>query len=160
MLRLMGLRVRAHKVAGGPNLWPTGAPCSDADYTDAFEAPAVGSEEQPAEAWMRSTLEGAPAWLRGFVSLGWRLVLGFRPSRSMSILGWPVVEATDEWIVLEQQSRLVAAVLLLRTGPTGITWATRVRYKSRAGSILWTVVGLVHRRVVPYLIEHVATPRA
>jgi len=105
---------------------------------------------------MRTALEGAPLLVRWFVKFGWRFVLGFRPSRSANILGWSIVEATDEWILLEQKSRLIAAALLLRTAPAGLTWATRVRYEAKGAAIMWGLVGVVHRRVVPYVVSRAA----
>lgn len=152
--------MHVRRVASPPSLWPASAPCADADYSDTFEASVAAAEEQPAEAWMRTALEGAPLLVRCFVKFGWRFVLGFRPSRSANILGWPIVESTDERILLEQKSRLVAAALLLRTGPAGVTWATRVRYEAKGASIVWGVVGVVHRRVVPYIISRAALAHA
>lgn len=148
--------MHVRRIASAPGLWPPGAPCADADYSDAFEAPVAASEEQSAEVWMRTVLEGAPARVRWFVKFGWRFVLGFRPARSANILGWSIVEATDEWILLEQQSRLIAAALLLRTAPAGLTWATRVRYEAEGAAIMWRLVGVVHRRVVPYVLSRAA----
>lgn len=128
-----------------------------ADYTDRFTVePARPPASRTADAWMRSALEGAPPVLRGFVRFGWRVVLGFRlaPPRSPGhILGWRIVRATPERVVLEQRSRLLTAYLALHvTGPR-LEWTTRVRYGRRPARAVWSVVRLVHVRVVPYVLR-------
>lgn len=105
---------------------------------------------------MRDSLEGAPFALRRFVAIGWRLVLGFRPARAHSIFGWPIVAATDDYVVVEQQSRLFHAALLLRTGAGELTWATRVTYRTKASKPVWAVVGILHRRISPYVLVRAA----
>jgi hypothetical protein len=154
--RAAGRSVR--RVAPARALWPAHA-LSDAGYADAFEVQAP-SGDAVAEEWMRRTLEGAPATLRWFVAFGWRFVLGFRPALPPNILGWRVVTATDDWVLLSQGSKLVAASLLLRRTPTGLTWGTRVRFDSRGARPVWGFVGVLHRRIVPYLLGRAAAESA
>ncbi|HEX3900083.1 MAG TPA: hypothetical protein VHW74_13000 [Mycobacteriales bacterium] len=139
-----------------PGLWPVDEPCSDADYDDQFVAPASKATDRSAEQWMRDSLEGAPVALRKFVTIGWRLVLGFRPHRDNAIFGWPIVAKTHEYVVLEQQSRLFHAALLLRTHDGEVTWATRVVYKTKTSKAVWAVVGILHRRISPYVLGRAA----
>lgn len=106
---------------------------------------------------MRAALDGAPFWLRWFVRLGWRFVLGFQPSSARNVLGWPIVATTADCVVLEQQSPLFAAALLMRRAPNSLIWATRVDYKRRGARLLWSLIGLIHRRIVPYVLRRAAT---
>jgi hypothetical protein len=105
---------------------------------------------------MRDSLEGAPVALRKFVAIGWRIILGFRPRRDSSILGWPIVASTHDYVVLEQQSQLFHAALLLRTADGQLIWATRVVYRTRASKPVWAVVGILHRRISPYVLGRAA----
>jgi hypothetical protein len=81
---------------------------------------------------MRTALEGAPVALRRFVA------------------------AKQEYVVLEQQSRLVHASLLLRADDRRLTWATRVVYKTPASKPVCAVVGTLHRRISPYVLRRAA----
>lgn len=137
-------------------LWAVEAPCGDADYDDRFIARAANAADRTAEQWMRDSLEGAPFAVRYFVAIGWRLVLGFRPHRDNAIFGWPIVAKTQEYVVLEQQSWLFHAALLLRTTDDELTWATRVVYKTKASKPVWAVVGILHRRISPYVLGRAA----
>jgi hypothetical protein len=135
------------------DLWPHSTSLAELDYADAFEvSPAPLGDRRP-EDWMRRALEGAPLPLRWFVRAGWRFILGFRPARSASILGWPIVATTDEFVLVEQRSGLMDAALLLRAQPSGLRWETHVRHKAKASVAVWTIVGLLHRRIVPYVLN-------
>ena len=105
---------------------------------------------------MRLALEGAPVALRLFVQIGWRYVLGLRPAPAPAILGWAIVDSADDWVVLEQRSRLLSAQLLLRRMPSGLTWGTRICYRWRGTAALWAVVGVLHRRIVPIVLTRAA----
>ena len=140
------------RVAPQPDLWPESTAIADADYADAFVLTPMPSGDRSAEGWMRRALEGAPMPLRWFVRFGWRFVLGFRSSRSGNILGWPIRASADEFVLMEQQSGLLEAALLLRTQPSGLRWETRVRYKAKTSVAVWVVVGLLHRRIVAHVL--------
>ncbi|HWA64864.1 MAG TPA: hypothetical protein VG899_00665 [Mycobacteriales bacterium] len=147
-------------MASAPGVWPADAPCPDADYRDTFVAPCANAADRTGEQWMRECLEGAPLLLRSFVAIGWRLVLGFEPSRSDAILGWPIVGSAPEYVLLEQQSRLFHAALLLDVGQDRLVWATRVVYRARAAKPMWAVVKIVHRSISPYLLKRAARRHA
>lgn len=126
------------------------------DYSDSFAVSCPATDTEPAEAWMRTVLEHAPRPVRWFLVAGWRLVLGFRPGpwrRSTHLLGWPVLSSTPEVVVLEQHSGLMSAQLVLRAAEDQLAWATFVRYERRAAPAVWAAVGLLHRRIVPYLLR-------
>ena len=128
-------------------------------YTDTFEVDAQAVRDRSAEAWMRAVLEGAPRPLRWFIVAGWRMVLGFRlgPPQSLShILGWPIVTTSPELVVLEQHSALMTARLVLRVTEQEVTWTTYVHYEHAAARAVWAIVGLLHRRIVPYSLRHAA----
>ena len=132
-----------------------------ANYRDAFGV-AVHDTAPSAEEWMRKALEGAPGPLRWFVQFGWRCILGFRPAASRSILGWQIVEATDDAVLLEQRSRLFRAALVLYKTTECLTWQTWVRFESRPARHIWTIVAVLHRRIVPYILSRAVseTPHA
>ena len=132
---------------------------ADYDYADAFQVTSARPVAEPAEACMRSILEGAPWLLRWFVLAGWTTVLLFRPGPRRSpahILGWPIVQTTPDLVVLERHSRLMAAQLALHVGEPGILWTTLVRYEHRAARAVWVVVGLLHRSIVRYVLGRAA----
>jgi hypothetical protein len=134
------------------DLWPSDAALADADYADAFTLTPIAVDDHRPEVWMRRALEGAPMPLPWFIRFGWRLVLGFRPAKSANILGWPIVAPTDEFVLLEQQSGLTKAALPLRVQPSGLRWETRVRHTAKASAVVWAFVGLLHRRIVPFVL--------
>jgi hypothetical protein len=129
------------------------------DYADAFEL--VPPEPNPAEWWARATLEQGPRALRGFVVFGWRLVLRLRlgPDHSEEhVAGWPIVLRTPEVVVLEVESgALGRARLTFRSGPSVVNASTNVAFERRGGRALWSVGGLLHRQILPYLLSHAAS---
>ena len=145
--------MRVRRLTPRTDQWPTGHGNCGADYSDAFQIVCVAGDKRSAEAWMRSALEGAPPPVRLFVQIGWRLILGFRPSAGPNVLGWRVDEADADWVVLKQQSRLFQAALLLRRETENLTWETAVTYRARGARTLWIVVGLIHRRIVPFVLR-------
>ena len=116
-----------------------------------------------ADAWMRDVLEGAPWAVRAFLRVGWRAVLGFRLAPGGTpghVLGWPVATASEDAIALEQRSALMSARLGLRASPTAIEWTTSVRYEHAATRVVWAIVGVLHRRMVPYLLRGAVARRS
>ncbi len=128
-------------------------------YTDAFRVTRSAAADRSAEEWMRDALEHAPWPLRSFIRVGWRTVLGFRSGPRGSpahVLGWPIGAASARRVVLEQQSQLITARLVLRVSTSEIEWATFVRYEHQAARAVWPIAGLLHRRIVPYALHHAA----
>jgi hypothetical protein len=128
---------------------------AEPDYTDVFE---VGTElgSRSAEQWARASFEGAPRAVRWFLLVGWRLVLGLRlgPRRSPDhVLGWTIVRRTREQIILETQSTLLGQVqLVFRVQASRVLAGTLIHFAGHGARAIWSIVGLVHRRTLPYLL--------
>jgi hypothetical protein len=132
-----------------------------ADYADCFEVAAI--DARPAEAWARGTLEGCPALLRGFATFGWRYCLGLRLRRGHSpdhVAGWPVVRREPALVVLGVESLVLGrARLTFETNASSATVSSHVEFDRRGAGAVWAVVGLLHRRIVPYMLGHAARHR-
>jgi len=131
------------------------------DYADSFVITSDATTGRSAEVWMRRVFEGAPPALRWCMLAGWRLALRFRPGPRRSpqhILGWKIVNSMSDVVILERCSALVTAHLLLQATEARLVWATFVRYNHRAARRVWTVVGLIHRRIVPYILTNAVSP--
>jgi hypothetical protein len=139
-----------------PDLWPVEAPYADADYEDAFTASTEHALSRLPEDWARYVLEGASAPMRWFLRVGWRFALGFPLTTTNSVLGWPVVAESAEWVALRQQSWLFGVALLMRISDGELTWATRVKYRSPVSRAAWSLVGLIHRRFAPRAVHRAA----
>jgi hypothetical protein len=128
------------------------------DYADAFELEAA--ESRTAEQWARATLEQGPRPLRLFVGFGWRfpLRLHLGPNDSEDhVAGWPIVLRTPETVVLGVESGALGhARLTFRADPPVVRVASNVSYERRGARAMWSVAGLLHRRVLPYLLGHAA----
>jgi hypothetical protein len=129
------------------------------DYADAFEL--TPREQRSAEEWARATLEQGPLGLRLFVGFGWRVLLRLRlgPNNSADhVAGWPIVLRTPQTVVLGVQSgALGRARLTFRTGPSIVSASSNVSFERRGGRAMWSVAGLLHRRILPYLLGHAAS---
>jgi hypothetical protein len=128
------------------------------DYADAFElSPA---ELRSAEAWARATLEAGPTALRWFVVAGWKTVLRLRlgPGGSeQHVAGWPIVLRTPEVVVLEVASgALGRARLTFRTTPGRVSASSNIAYERPGARAMWWAGGVLHRRILPYLLTHAA----
>jgi hypothetical protein len=99
--------------------------------------------------------------LRLFVVVGWRIVLRLRlgPKNSEHhVAGWPIVLRTPETVVLGVESRALGhARLTFRTRPSSVTASSNVTFERRGGRAIWSVVGWLHRRILPYLLGHAAS---
>lgn len=136
-----------------PSELPADARLTGAHYRDAFAARVSDPAAREAEDWMRRALEGAPAPLRLFVRVGWRVVLGLRAVRDApNILGWRIVSAEPRLVVLEQSSWLLSARLLLVVDNECIVWVTFVRHDKAPSRLVWSVLGLLHRPIVRYVL--------
>jgi hypothetical protein len=131
------------------------------DYADAFEL--AVAEARTAEEWARATLEHGPVLLRRFIGFGWRFVLRLQlgPNRSTDhIAGWPIVLRTPETVVVAVESRVLGqARLTFRVGASIVSASTDVTFERRSGRAMWSVAGLLHRRILPYLLGHAASVR-
>ena len=134
------------------------------DYADAFEVRLRASDARSAEEFARRALEQAPWPIRWTIRIAHRYVLRLRlgPRSSPEYLsGWKIVMSERDVIQLEAVSPLLgrAAIVARRPEPTNAVVTTYLFYARPAvASVLWTVVGPLHRRVAPYLLEHAAGP--
>jgi hypothetical protein len=148
--------VRAHRVEPGEAETVAGEN-RHWDYADAFEC--TPAESRTAEQWARATLEDGPRALLLFVGFGWRAVLLLRlgPNDSEHIAGWPIVLRNPQTVVLEVKSGLLGhARLTFRTGTSIVSAGTNVSFERHGARAIWSVAGLLHRRILPYLLGHAA----
>jgi hypothetical protein len=126
------------------------------DYADRFVVEPV--DGRPAEVWARGTLEGGPAALRWFINFGWRYVLGLRLHRDASadhVAGWPIARRDPSVVVLGVDSRVLGRARLTFTASDASASASSdVEFDQRGARAVWAVAGLLHRRVLPYLLGH------
>ena len=134
------------------------------DYADAFEIQLRESDARSAEEFARRALEQEPWPIRWTIRIAHRYVLRLRlgPRSSPGYLsGWKIVMSERDVIQLEAVSPLLgrAVIVARRPEPTNAVVATYLFYARPAvANLLWTVVGPLHRRVAPYLLEHAAGP--
>jgi hypothetical protein len=151
------MAVRAHRIEPGEPETVDGEAVRW-DYADAFEL--TPAEPRTAEQWARATLEQGPLALRLFVTFGWRVLLRLRlgPNSAQHIAGWPIVLSTPHTVVLEVESgALGRARLTFRTGPSIVSASSNVSFERRGARAMWSVAGLLHRRILPYLLGHAAS---
>ena len=154
----MGIEHAAQRVA------PT-APAPDGseefDYADAFEIRLPSGDERTAEEWMRCGLEDAPLPLRWTILVAHRFVLRFdlAPlSAPGNIMGWRIVTSVPDLTHLQAISPLLRGDLVARRDDPGrVTLSTYLSF-NRPGTarLVWMVVGPLHRRIAPYLLERSA----
>ena len=131
------------------------------DYADAFELTIPEPDDRPVEHWMRAGLEGAPAAVRTLIVLVHRHVLRLRlgpPYDRGQVLGWRIAEADDVVVRLEASGTLADGVIIgRRIDAPGIRLTTALTYRRRAvAPVVWTVIGPLHRRIAPLLLERAA----
>lgn len=123
----------------------------DADYADTFSMP-TRTDASP-ERWARAMFGDVPSPAQRFI---WRHLLGLRLMSARSphaVAGWRIAERDERWIRLETESRLISANLVVRTSERRVALTTFVRYDRGVGRIVWTVLSLVHRRLVPGVLR-------
>ena len=131
------------------------------DYADAFELPMSETDHRTAEQWLRAGLEQAPAAVRTLIVLVHRHVLRLelgRPTDRSRVLGWRIAEADDDVVRLEAAGTLAYAVIIgRRIDAPGIRLTTALSYRRPAlARVVWTVIGSLHRRIAPLLLERAA----
>jgi hypothetical protein len=134
---------------------------SDAyDYVDSSDAEDVKGEHRSPEQWARATFEGAPRAMRWFLVAGFRFGLGLRlgpRSSSEHVFGWAIVERGTGSITLQAQSWLLTSRLVFQTEGPRLRQSTHVRYNHRIAAVLWPPVSILHRQIVPRLLQHAAS---
>lgn len=132
------------------------------DYADAFAIDGREADGRTPEQFARSALDRAPAPVRWTVRHAQRHLLGLRlgPARSpQHIGGFRVVTSRSDLVCLEAWSPLVGRAVIVgrRVGATSARVTTFLAYERPAAArVAWAVVGPLHRRVTPYLLERAA----
>ena len=71
------------------------------------------------------------------------------------MLGWPIIHASPETIVLAVESRVLGqAQLAFRVERSRVLLGTFIRFERPGGRLIWSVIGLIHRQTLPYLLAH------
>jgi hypothetical protein len=129
------------------------------DYADSFEIRVPESDERSTEEFLRSAIEDAPPPLRELVWLVHRHVLRLRlgPRSSAShVLGWRIKTSERDVFRLEATSPLFGRGVIIgrRPDPTRAVVTTYLFHsRPTLGRAIWSIVGPLHRRVAPYLME-------
>lgn len=134
------------------------------DYADAFALHTTAPDDRTPEQAMRLALEGAPRWLRWTILVAHRYVLRLHLGPASSpdhVLGWRLVSSTDELAVLQARGPLLHGILVCRQiDPATRVFSTFLAFQRPVTRKLWVVVGPVHRRIAPWLLERgVVAPR-
>jgi len=134
---------------------------AEPDYAAAWEVTIADGDARSAEQWARATFEDAPRALRAFIVTGWRVGLGLRLGPRPSpdhVLGWKIVTAAANPIVLSVQSALLgSAHLVLRVEGSRAVLASFVRYEKLGARPIWSATQPIHHRIVPYLLRRAAS---
>src|SRR4051812_37211313 len=128
------------------------------DYADAFAITAGPDDSRSAEQWMRDALQGSPPALRWLIVVVHANVLRFRlgPRNDADhVLGWRVTSSEPDVVRLDATGPLICATLVgRRRDPQTVELRSFVRFvRQPLAQRVWSVVGIVHRRVAPYLLK-------
>jgi hypothetical protein len=132
------------------------------DYADAFEIRLPEPDARSAEQFVWCALEQASWLVRWTVPVVHRHVLRLRlapPSSPDHLFGWKVLTRQPDVIHLEAVSPVLGRGVLVfrRVEPTSASMTTYLFYRRPTPArVVWTIVGPLHRRVAPYLLEHAA----
>jgi len=133
------------------------------DYADAFEINKSQSDTRSAERWARDGFERLPLVARRSALFLHRWVLGFPLgpwSSSEHIFGWRIVSSRRELLHLEARSTLLTGHMVWRTAQEQLVMSTFLYYQRRDASVVWAMLGNVHRGGAPYLLELAADNRS
>jgi hypothetical protein len=133
-----------------------------ADFACAYDAHIGPSDNRTAEEWARAAWEGAPAPLRWFMLVGWRVVLGLRLGPRPSpehILGWRITTRAPDLVVCELESRMLRASNTFERIDERLVWSTFVTYTRPIAHVIWPPVSLLHRPLVRLALRHAASRR-
>lgn len=130
------------------------------DYADTFEIRAPDGDARSAERFIRSALEEAAWPVPSTMRLVHRHVARFRLGPRSSpdhLLGWRIVSSERDVIELETDSPILRAVIVVRRAESAWRVTTYLFYsRPAAARLLWTLIGPLHRRIAPYLLERAA----
>jgi hypothetical protein len=123
-----------------------------------YSARVVVPTEADSQAWARACFERAPVAMRGFLVVGWMLLLleGWPRSDDSHILGWPIAPNAAS-TVLQRRSRLgLRATLVFNVRHESVTFSSAMSYTSLIARIAWMGVAPVHRWAVRFLLTRAA----
>jgi hypothetical protein len=140
-------------------------PCAGAlpDYADAFAAELRRSDTRSAERCARDGFERLPLAARRSVLLLHRWVLGFPLgpwSSPEHVFGWRIVSTRPDVLHLEARSTLLRGHMVWRTTDELLAMSTFLYYQRRSASLVWAILGNIHRGGGPYLLELAAGDHA
>jgi hypothetical protein len=131
-------------------------------YADAFEIRLREPDARSAEQLVRFALEEAPWPVRWTIRIAHRHLLRLRLGPRSSphhVFGWNIVTSQPDVIHLEAVSALLGRGVLVgrKLDPTCVVFTTYLFYARPAPSrLIWKIVGPLHRRIAPYLLEQAA----
>jgi hypothetical protein len=132
------------------------------DYADAFQVTRSSTDRRSAEQWARDGFEGLPVTPRRSVLLVHRWILGFHlgPWASRDhIFGWRIVTSEPELLHLEARGTLMSGHMVWRLHRERLLMSTFLQYEThRRASMVWAVIGNIHRGGAPYLLKLAAAP--
>ena len=132
------------------------------DYADAFEVNLREGDSRTAERVVRTGLEHASPALGRVVLAVHRHVLRFRlgpVSSPKHVVGWQIATNEPEVLCLKAEGSLINGVMVARrTGDNVARLTTFVTYQRPRARIVWAIVGPVHRKMAPNLMERAARP--
>jgi hypothetical protein len=133
------------------------------DYADAFEIEKRKSDTRSAEQFARDGFERLPLAARQSTLSLHRWVLGFALGPWSSpdyIFGWRIVSTSRELLHLEARSTLLTGHMVWRTTQEKLVMSTFLYYQRRSASVVWAVIGNIHRGGAVYLLELAADRRS
>ena len=128
-------------------------------YADSFELRLADPDDHTAEQWVRAALGQAGPGVRRVIRFAHGRVARFGLSTEPgSILGWQTVSSTADALHLRTEGPLLRAeIVARRTTPTTATLTTFLFYRRRRAWLVWLLMGPVHRRIAPHLLERAAS---
>lgn len=154
-------RKRAHRVAVAED---PPSPGALPDYADAFEIEKSKSDTRSAERCARDGFERLPLAARQSALFLHRRVLGFPLgpwSSPEHVFGWRIVSTRREFLHLEARSTLLTGHMVWRTEQEQLVMSTFLYYQQRrSASVVWAMLGNVHRGGAPHLLELAADHRS
>jgi len=134
------------------------------DYSDAFAVETSRTDTRSAERCARDGFERLPLAARRSVLRLHRWVLGFPLGPWASpehVFGWRIVSSRHDLLHLEARSTLLTGHMVWRTTNERLVTSTFLYYRRRrTASLVWALLGNIHRGGGPYLLELAANHRS
>ncbi len=132
------------------------------DYADAFEIRLPEPDDRSVEQFVRTAVEEAPAPLLLTVRLAHKYLLRLRLGPRSSpdhVFGFKILKSERDLIHLEALSPVLGRAVIVgrRIDATRAVLTTYLFFaRPTAALVVWKIAGPLHRKVAPYLMEHVA----